>query len=342
MLLTLLAAVCFGVSSVLQHHGANRVRRRFPLHPGLLVDLARQPLWLVGIVADIAGVSLHLVAVNVGELSVVQPLLTVGLVVALPLQAFLGRPPSRRSLLAAVLIVLGLAVFLAVRPAAVAVGPHTFHDWVPALVLVGAVALVAAGVALTRHGRVRAFGLGAAAGALFALSAALVKTWGSLLAAGGLTGLAVSWQLWAALGCGLLGALLSQAAFQAGSLGLPLAAMMVTDPVVGVSLGVAVYGEPFSTGPLAVVQAAGLALTLAGVWLLATAESRTDSARASAGRVSGEAEMNGAKPHRALQPGYPTRPQRPRPDRWLPASRSRWLPAYRSAELTGRGRRKSS
>jgi hypothetical protein len=109
---------------------------------------------------------------------------------------------------------------------------------------------------------------------VFALSAALVKTWGEILGDGGIPALATSWELWTALGCGLMGALLSQAAFQSGPLGGPLAAMMVIDPMIGVSLGAIVFGESFATGPLAAVQAGGLALTLSGVWLLATGKQR--------------------------------------------------------------------
>jgi hypothetical protein len=70
----------------------------------------------------------------------------------------------------------------------------------------------------------------------------------------------------------LVGALLSQAAFQSGPLGGPLAAMMVIDPVIGVSIGTIVFGESFAEGLFAVIQVSGLILTLAGVWLLATGE----------------------------------------------------------------------
>ncbi|MGH3752635.1 MAG: DMT family transporter [Pseudonocardiaceae bacterium] len=275
VLLSLLAAACFGTASALQHHGANRVRRRFVLHPGLLADVARQPLWLLGFVAEVAAVTLHMMAVNFGPLSVVQPLLTLGLVVALPLQAVLGRPVSRRALLAATLTVVGLAVFLVVQPTVDSRYPQSFTQWLPGLLLAATVAAAALGVALVRRGRARPLGLGAAAGAVFALSAALVKAWGAVLDRGGLPALATSWELWTALGCGLLGALLSLAAFQAGPLGGPLAAMMVIDPVIGVSVGAIVFGESFSTGLLAVIQAAGLVLTLAGVWLLATGEQRS-------------------------------------------------------------------
>jgi hypothetical protein len=179
----------------------------------------------------------------------------------------------------------GLAVFLAVQPTVESRDPQSITEWLPGLILVAVVAGVALSVALTNQDRVRSLGLGAAAGSVFALSAALVKTWGEILGDGGLAALATSWELWTALSAGLVGALLSQAAFQSGPLGGPLAAMMVVDPVIGVSVGAIVFGESFATGVLAVAQATGLAITLAGVWLLATGERRdpgTDRASQSA------------------------------------------------------------
>jgi hypothetical protein len=295
VVLSLVAAVCFGTASVLQHHGANQVRRRFPLNPGLLIDVARQRLWLLGIVAEVAGVALHMVAVNLGALSVVQPLLTVGLVVALPLQAVLGHPVSRRALLAAALTVTGLAVFLAVQPTVESRDPQSIRDWLPGLLLVAIAAAVALGAACARRDRTRSLGLGAAAGTVFALSAALVKTWGDILGEGGIPALVTSWELWTALGCGLMGALLSQAAFQSGPLGGPLAAMMVIDPVIGVSLGTIVFGESFATGLLAGGQAAGLALTLAGVWLLATGEQRLAAATDAHRGLPHDGELPGSR-----------------------------------------------
>jgi hypothetical protein len=293
IVLSLMAAVCFGTASVLQHQGANQVRRRFPLNPGLLVAVARQRLWLLGIVAEVTAVALHMVAVNLGALSVVQPLLTIGLVVALPMQALLGRPVPKQALLAAALTVSGLGLFLVVQPTVESRDPESIMAWLPGLVLIAVVACAALTVALASRNRARSLGLGAAAGSAFALSAALVKTWGEILGGGGLLALASSWELWTALSVGLLGALLSQAAFQSGPLGGPLAAQMVVDPVIGVSLGGIVFGESFATGALAVAQAAGLVVTLAGVWLLATGERQgpeTDPAPANAPR------------HRNLQP----------------------------------------
>jgi hypothetical protein len=301
IVLSLTAAVCFGTASVLQHQGANRVRRRFPLNPGLLVAVARQRLWLLGIAAEVTAVALHMVAVNFGALSVVQPLLTVGLVVALPMQALLGLPVRKRALLAAALTVGGLAVFLVVQPTVESRDPQSITEWLPGLVLVTLVACAALVVALSSQGQARSLGLGAAAGSAFALSAALVKTWGEILGGGGVPALATSWELWTALSAGLVGALLSQAAFQSGPLGGPLAAQMVVDPVIGVSLGGIVFGESFATGVLAVAQAAGLAITLAGVWLLATGEQR----RPGADRAAAHGPLDRDRQPEDLQTGLP-------------------------------------
>ncbi|MBO0848309.1 MAG: DMT family transporter [Pseudonocardia sp.] len=283
VILSLLAATCFGVASVLQHHGALRARRRTPLHPGLMVELVGKPSWLAGVVAQAAGVTLHLVAVNVGRLSVVQPLLTTGLVVALVLQRLAGRRVSQHAMLAAGLVVVGLALFLAVTPGGQPDVPADAEAWTPGLALAVVVLAGTLGGGFLLRGAARCVCLGASAGVLMATSAALGKAWGAVLGAHGVVGLATSWQLWAALACGAGGTMLSQAAFQAGPLGGSLAAMMAIDPVIGVGLGVVVYGEPFATAHTAGERCLGLALTLVGVWLLAMAQRDPGSHRAVVG-----------------------------------------------------------
>ncbi|HZZ45953.1 MAG TPA: DMT family transporter [Pseudonocardia sp.] len=270
--LALVAAAFFAVASVLQHRGARRVRQRAPLHPGLFAELARSRGWLVGITAQAAGVVLHLLAVNFGPLSVVQPVLTVGLVMALVLQRILGRRIGKPSWLAAGLVVLGLSIFLAVTPPSPAGAPVAMAAWAPGLLLSATVVAIGLGAALLTGGTVRCVCFGASAGVLMATSAALGKAWGTMLQTGGLVGLLNSWQLWAALACGAGGMMLSQAAFQAGPLGGSLAAMMAIDPVIGVALGVIVFVEPFATPGTAALRVLGLGLTIGGVWLLASAQ----------------------------------------------------------------------
>ncbi len=278
VVVSLCAAVCFGAASVLQHDGALRVRRRGAMHPGLLADLARRPGWLLGLGVQFTGVALHLYAVNLGPLSLVQPLLTTGLVIALVAQRLSGRRVLRRELLAAGLVVVGLVVFLTVMPQRDPALPTDPEQWLPGLALAAAVLAVTLGVGLTARGSLRCACLGAAAGTLLATSAALGKAWGGLLVAHGLPSLLTSWQLWSALGCGLAGALLCQTAFQSGPLGASLAAMMAIDPAIGVGLGVVVFGEPFATAETALPRCVGFVLTLVGVVLLAWSQRRDTTA----------------------------------------------------------------
>lgn len=279
VLVALLAAVCFAVASVLQHHGARNARRRPPLHPGLVAELARTRCWSAGVAAQAAGVTLHLLAVNLGPLSVVQPVLTFGLVVALLLERLSGRRSARRSLPAAGLVVCGLAAFLAVAPAGES---GSTVSWAPGLTLAGLLVMAGLAAGFRTGGTVRCACLGASAGVLMATSAALGKAWGAVLGAEGVLGLAGSWQLWAALACGGCGTLLSLSAYQAGPLGGSLGAMTAIDPVMGVALGVLVFGEPFGAGAAVLVRLLGLGLTLAGVVLLA---GRVSQRRGADGRV---------------------------------------------------------
>ena len=277
LIVTLCASVCFATASVLQHSGAMEVHYRPPLHPGLLTSLVRSRAWLAGVAAQAVGVSLHLVAVNLGPLSVVQPMLTVGLVIALVLQRLRGRRVGPAAWFAAGLVVLGLCAFLAVIPtlpgSAPLAAPLDMARWAPGMGAAGLLAAAAFGVGLFCGGTARCVCFGASAGVLMATSAALGKVGGAVLGANGLAGLVDSWPLWVALSCGAAGTLLSQAAFQAGPLGGSLAAMMAIDPVVGVGLGIMVFGERFATsGYVETIRLAGLAVTLLGVGLLASAQ----------------------------------------------------------------------
>jgi hypothetical protein len=269
VLVSLAAAGCFGLSSALQHAEVGRARRRPALHPGLLTEVARRPGWLLGALCQLTGVVLHLCAVNLGPLSVVQPVLTVGLVVALGVQRLRGRRVPDSALLASALVIIGLGVLLTASPGWNPAPSAAPQDPLDGGLFVGVVLLGALLAGLRGRGGTRAVALGAAAGTLMATSAAAAKVWGTILRTEGLPELLASRQLWAGLVLGFGGLLLSQAAFQTGPLGGPLAAMMAVDPVVGIGLGVIVFGEPLGTDGDVLRQFAGLLLTVLGVVLLA-------------------------------------------------------------------------
>jgi drug/metabolite transporter (DMT)-like permease len=88
---------------------------------------------------------------------------------------------------------------------------------------------------------------------------------------GGLSAGLSHWSLWSLVVLGPLGFLLNQNAFREGEMvSPPLAVITVTDPLVGIGIGVLWLGEDIGGSPGAVVgEVLGLAAMALGVWLVA-------------------------------------------------------------------------
>ncbi|MCW2599757.1 MAG: integral rane protein [Frankiales bacterium] len=268
------AAVFFGLASALQHQEARAVETS--ASPSLLVTLARRPLWLVGIVADVAAVGLQALALGLGSVALVQTLLVAGLPLAAVLSALLAhRGLHRHEVVGLLLCSAGLALLGPALSSTPLGHPPSRADAVTAGVVVAAVVLPL--LALRGRRRFGAVFAGAAAGAvigaasvLLAVAASRVGDWSALFG---------SWALYGAVAVGLLGLLLAQVAFQTGELGAPLAALSVVEPVVAVLLAVAVLKETLpSTTSARLAAAVGAALAVAGVLALCRDEHRSVAA----------------------------------------------------------------
>src|SRR5579859_763593 len=105
----------YALASVLQQRSAAAQPVDYSLRLSLLGRLARKPGWILGLACDVAGYALQFVALGHGPLVVVQPLLVLGLLFALPMgAAWAGRKLHRLDWIAAALVCAGLAVFLSV------------------------------------------------------------------------------------------------------------------------------------------------------------------------------------------------------------------------------------
>src|SRR5438477_5508139 len=161
--IALASAFCYAAATALQQRSA---RQATPagIHPRLLVDLARRPLWQFGIAANVAAYGLQFVALGRGSLVLVQPLLVSALLFALPIGASLSRAPvHRREWAGAVLIVAGLSSFLAVAAPGRGRTTISFGTW--AFLAAACAAPIALLVAASRHRPERARAMFLAAGA---------------------------------------------------------------------------------------------------------------------------------------------------------------------------------
>ncbi len=261
VLLSLLAAVLFAVTTNLHRGAASAI----PIEQGgpvrLLLRLLRTPRWLLGSAAAMVALGLHTVALRFGTVIVVQAVLSTGLVLALALEAMREhRRPSRREVGAWVLVVVGVVALLGLAHPQ---GGEVIGTTALALTLLLAVLVAAVGLLV---GRTRlppaavAVVMGGSAGALFALDAVFLKA--LAVAAENLMSLRSLLDLAGFLLASILGNLVVQRAYQQAPLRHVLPAVTAADPLAASVIGVALLHEQLRPGAVAIV---GLVGGLAGM-----------------------------------------------------------------------------
>jgi drug/metabolite transporter (DMT)-like permease len=270
VLCALVSAGLYAVASVLQQRTASAESHEHALRLGLLTRLVQNPVWVLGVGADIGGYVFQFVALGNGPLVVVQPLLVSGLLFALPIGAhWSGYRLRAQDWLGAVAVCAGLAGFLVVaRPAPGHDNVH-LHTWIALLGAAAVVVVVMLGACRHRSLRQRAVLLSGVAGITYGVSAALTKACAHLLTRG-IPVLFTHWQPYALVVIGLGGMVVSQSAFQAGTLDASLPTMTVVDPVVSILIGAVAFGESLDIGAVSTsTEVIALVVMTVGVFLLA-------------------------------------------------------------------------
>jgi hypothetical protein len=294
--LALAGSGCYAVATVTQHGVARNLPSERAFDLAVLIRLARRPVWLAGMAAVIAGFALQAVALGLGRLVVIEPVLATGLLLALALAARRDQRTLRLAEWAATLAVVGgLAVFLAVgQPSG---GQRTAGAAVLGLATAATVVLVGLCTALAGRfgGRHRALLFGVAGGVAAGMTDAVIKTV-TVLAAGHLLGAFADVRLYLLIGVGLLAFTIQQNGYRAAALAAFLPAFAVLEPVTGSLLGLLIYHERLRDGPGQIVVE--LAACVVAVWGIA--------------RLAGPA-MAGAAPPAAASAPAPPAPAPPAP-----------------------------
>lgn len=282
VVLALTAAACLALGAVLQQSAAADV----PVTPvassagrgggGLLRSLATRPLWLVGQLVGGAGIVLFAVALHLGEVVVVQPLLACQVVFSLALVSVRQRRATGRwgvgrgQWASAAIAVAGLLLFqIAARPASGGSADVQLLGIAVALALVVDAFVVLCAARLRPRARGLAFAL--AAGAGFGVDALLIKEVAAQVAAGHL----FSWALLGLVVLATTSVVLAQRAFQTGLVAAVLPAITSMEPVVAIALAGPVFAENLASGGAArTLQLFGLTGLVIGVLALARAEGR--------------------------------------------------------------------
>ena len=261
----LISATFFAIGAVGQHHVASLTPDSGAGNPKIFLHLMRSPMWWAASFGDLFGFVLQAAALGLGAVSVVQPLLVTGLLLAIPISAAIDhRKVSRAEIVGALLCCAGLGAFLlAAQPAAGNV-KISGRDGMLVLATIGPIVTVLFLGTLRTSGVWRAVALALCAATLFGVCSPLLSEIVRDLHH------PFGWPLAAVIVCGITGFLLTQNAYQAGSLPAPLACLTITEPIVAVTLGVTLLHERLDVSPASVVVIVlAVAAVIAGVAVVA-------------------------------------------------------------------------
>jgi drug/metabolite transporter (DMT)-like permease len=247
VLLAFGAAIGYAAASVLQHREAEADQEQHDGGVRLVLRLARRPLWLAGLGCDGLAYVCQALALGLGTLLVVQPVITSGILFALPASAWwAGRRLGRGDYAWAAVLAVGLTVFLMLAGTEGGKDNAGTTAWLWCAAIAGPVLVIAFLAASRSSGTRRAVLFAFTCGALFGITAALTKASVVLLGDHGF-GALTHWEPYALAVMGVLGFVLNQRAFQAGSLTASLPTLTVVEPLVAALVGITMLDESVST-----------------------------------------------------------------------------------------------
>ena len=271
--ITLVAALLLGIGFVLQQSSAESAPESHFLSLRLFGDLLRKRKWLAGIVCMVLGQVLAAWSIGHLSLSLVEPLLTTNLLVALILAVPLSHQPLGVTEVAGALLLIAGETILSVARSIEPIGESfgLFSRW-PAAAVIAGIAFVAVQAGRHRSGKRRATLVGLGAGLVFGIQDALTRQTLQILQHHGMSGLLHNWSAYCLVATGAVGLLLMQSAFNAGPLHSSLPTITAGEPVAGILLGIVVFDDRISLSPESLaMHAGGLAALVIGVILVARA-----------------------------------------------------------------------
>jgi drug/metabolite transporter (DMT)-like permease len=291
-LLALCAALCIAIGDVLQQRAAHRITDKSVGHIELFARLLRNQRWWWGTLLLAGSIALQAAALGQGSVLLVQALLALSLLFALPINARLShRTMTGGEWIWAGLLTAAVIVIVTVGHPQAGRSSAALATWAPVAFVLGPLLVACVVIGRIRGGAVAAALFAFVSGSLWGVFAVLTKEAVARLGEGGWA-VARTPELYACVLVALGGVMWSQSAFRAGPLTASMPTLGVSQPVVAAVLGVVVLGETLHTGRAgtAALAVAALSMTVAIVQLArveaAAARDQADSRRQDLARES--------------------------------------------------------
>jgi drug/metabolite transporter (DMT)-like permease len=262
-LLALSSALCVAIGDVLQQRATHRITDASRSNLELFAKLFRYPRWRWGALMLVVSIALQAAALDQGSVLLVQALLVLSLLFALPVSARLAhrRVTGREWFWAAVLTAAVVVIVTVGNPQA-GLSRASLQTWAAVAAVLGPLLIGSVIAARIFGGALAAVLLAFVSGSLWAVFAVLTKGVMAQLHHGG-AAVVRSPELYAWLLVALGGFAWEQSAFRAGALTASMPTLEVSQPVVAAVLGIVVLGESLQTGHGQMVALAVAALVMA-------------------------------------------------------------------------------
>lgn len=276
--IAIFSAGLFALAAVLQQRAAFDVPKDEALGVGLVERLIKRPMWLAGMGADIAALLTQAAALAFASLLVVQPLLVLAVVFAIPFGAWWAHRqlgPSDYTW-GAVLCVALVLFFVIGRPQPGLDRAPFFWSWFWVFVIVGPllVVMIISARPLPK-GPARTLILATVAGILFGVTGALLK--GVVSGLDHILDVLTHWELYAFIVGISLGQFYQNASYESGNLEQALPSTTILKPLVGMVLGVAILNESLGAeGPMLIVVGIAIAAMIVSTVMLARSAAKSD------------------------------------------------------------------
>jgi drug/metabolite transporter (DMT)-like permease len=268
-LLALASALCVAIGDVLQQRATHRIADPSLGLAQLFAKLARIRRWRVGVLILVLSIALQAAALNQGSVLLVQALLVLSLLFALPISARLARRPvTAREWIWGVVLTAAVVVIVTVGNPQSGRAYASLETWGVVVAVLGPLLIGSVVAARIWGGALAAVLFAFVSGALWGVFAVLTKGAVHRLSEGGWA-VFRSAELYAWILVAVGGFVWEQSAFRAGSLTASMPTLEVSQPVVAALLGVVVLGETLNTGRAGMVAlvVAALVVTAATVEL---------------------------------------------------------------------------
>ncbi|OHV04062.1 DMT family transporter [Mycobacterium talmoniae] len=309
-LLALSSALCVALGDVLQQRATHRLTDTARSNLELFATLFRNRRWRWGALMLVVSIALQAAALGQGSVLLVQALLVLSLLFALPISAKLAhRRVTGREWVWAVVLTAAVIVIVTVGNPQAGQARASLQTWAVVAAVLGPLLVGCVVVARIRGGALAAALFAFVSGSLWAVFAVLTKGVVAQLGHGPVAALRTpELYVWVLVALG--GFAWEQSAFRAGALTASMPTLEVSQPVVAAVLGVVVLGETLNTDHAAMAALAVAALVMA----LATVELARGDAVATHSRVRALLHRSAAQ-HEGAEPSTPAMANNGQPHR---------------------------